>query len=124
MKNMALLIDTNVMIDHVAMRNGFYEDADKIIELCALGKVKGYLASHTILNMFHILRKDFSVAERREILTALCIDFEVIGIDRIMILKALISDNFRDLEDDMQMQIECAISARLDYIITRRPQRL
>jgi len=41
----------------------------------------------------------------------------VVGIDRQMLVDALADENFRDIEDGTQIQ--CAINAELDYIVTR-----
>ncbi|MDR2166452.1 MAG: PIN domain-containing protein [Clostridiales bacterium] len=117
MKNMALLIDTNIVVDWIQKRESFHEAAAAVVKLCLEEKVQGFLTCHTILNLFYILRKERSVAERREILLMLCNDFNIIGIDNKMLVKALCSDDFRDLEDDLQIQ--CAIEEGLDYIITR-----
>jgi len=81
------------------------------------GKLRGYLAAHTILNVFYITRKDFSVEERGDLSRLLCDRFEIIGIERKQILGALDIPDFKDLEDSLQM--ECANEKGLDYIITR-----
>ena len=47
----------------------------------------------------------------------LCNTFKIIDIDNQKLLLVLYSNNFKDLEDDMQIQ--CAIDESLDYIITR-----
>ncbi|MCL2420272.1 MAG: PIN domain-containing protein [Defluviitaleaceae bacterium] len=117
MKNMALLIDTNVMLDWMLEREPFVKQAGHILRLCIDGKVTGYLASHTILNAFYISRKEKSIEERKRFLLMLCKKFKIIGINEQMLIEALQNDAWQDLEDGLQMQ--CAISAKLDYIITR-----
>ena len=62
-----ILIDTNVLIDYLLEREPFFEDAKDVILSCADGKAKGCIAAHSIPNMFFILRKDYSVKERREV---------------------------------------------------------
>ena len=117
MKNLALLIDTNIVLDWILKRPPFHENATEIIDLCMRKKVDGYLAAHTVLNIFYITRKDFNVTERRDLSRLLCSRFEIIGIDRRLIIQALDDLNFKDIEDSLQ--IECAIEKGLDYIITR-----
>jgi len=114
---MALLIDTNIVLDWILKRRPFHESATKIIDLCTRGEVTGYLAAHTVINVFFITRKDYSVAQRRDLSRLLCNRFEITGIDRQVIINSLESSDFQDLEDELQIQ--CAISERLDYIITR-----
>lgn len=41
MKNMVILINTNVALDFLTMRQPYYEDARNIIRLCADEQVKG-----------------------------------------------------------------------------------
>jgi len=117
MKNTALLIDTNIVLDWVLKRPPFHHDATKIIDLCMRGKATGYLAAHTILNVFYITRKDLSIIERRDLSRLLCDRFEIIGIDRRSMITALDTFNFKDIEDSLQMQ--CAYEKSLDFIITR-----
>ena len=117
MKNTALLIDTNIILDWILERRPLAESAKKVIELCIIGKTRGYLAAHTILNIFFIIRKEKSVEERKEILLMLCESFEIIDVEKNMIISALENENWQDLEDGLQMQ--CAMHMDLDYIITR-----
>ena len=67
-----ILIDTNILIDYLLTREPFYEDAKAVVSSCVDGKTKGCIASHSISNMFFILRKDYNSKERREILLSLC----------------------------------------------------
>jgi len=117
MKNMALLIDTNVVLDFFLDREPFVGQAEKIIKYCIYGNVRGYLAAHSLLNIFYIARNQKTVEERNLFLLMLCKKFSVIGVDREMIIDVLRNGNWRDLEDGLQMQ--CAAVENLDYIITR-----
>lgn len=114
---MVALVDTNVIIDFLVNRKPYADDAAKIVDLCRKKKVTGYLAAHTISNLFYILRKDFSVSQRREMLGALCKLFEISGVDRRNIISALENEGFEDFEDCLQM--ECALEIGAEYIITR-----
>ena len=112
-----ILIDTNVLLDYLLTREPFYEDAEKIIISCVEGKAKGCIAAHSISNMFFILRKDYSIEERRMILFNLCSIFDVEGIDKAKLLIGLQNENFSDFEDCLQM--ECAKAYGAEYIVTR-----
>lgn len=114
---MRILVDTNVILDYLLCREPFDSAARKILIACKQNKVEGCIAAHSISNMFFILRKAFSVEERKNILRNVCELFEVEGIDKAKILNALGNDRFSDFEDCLQM--ECAISFRADYIVTR-----
>ena len=112
-----ILIDTNILLDYLLIRDPFYEDAEKIVHACVEGKVKGCIAAHSILNMFFILRKDYNAKERREVLSSLCLIFDVEGIDKVKLLSGLQNEDFADFEDCLQM--ECAKAYNAGYIVTR-----
>ena len=112
-----ILVDTNVLLDYLLTREPFYEESKKVIIACAEGAVKGCIAAHSISNMFFILRKDYSLNERREVLSALCSIFDVEGIDKAKLIAGLENEDFSDYEDCLQM--ECAKSYGAEYIITR-----
>jgi hypothetical protein len=98
-------------------REPFLKHSKEVIEICASGKARGYLASHTILNVFYITRTKYSVAQRIEMGLMLFDTFEIIDINCDMIIKTLKSIGLKDLEDGLQMR--CATDMRLNYIITR-----
>lgn len=114
---MRVLVDINVLLDALLGRQPYFDYADHIIKLCADKKVQGYMAAHTIPNMFYILRKDMSKEARREVLLYLCDILTVEGIDSAKIVSALKDESFSDFEDSLQSS--CAGSIRADYIITR-----
>ena len=114
---MRFQIDTNINIDALIGRPPYFDDADKIIEMCANKKIHGYLAAHSIPNIFYILRKHLSLEARRSAIVNLCNIFTIESIDSEKIIKAIKNENFADFEDCLQD--ECAVSVQADYIITR-----
>jgi predicted nucleic acid-binding protein len=117
MKNIKALIDTNVILDWVMTREPFANAAKVVMEKCMFGNVKGYLASHTVTDLFYILRKDYRVKERKDLLLLLNDKLEIIAVNSQMIKKALENELWTDLEDGLQMQ--CAFEEDVDYIVTR-----
>lgn len=116
---MKVLIDTNVILDFLMEREPYKTDAVKIIKMCAEKKLEGYLAAHTISNLFFILRKQFDIPKRREILLSLCRIFNIPSLDKNVIMISLKNDEFSDFEDCLQMESAKIVEA--DYIITRNP---
>ncbi len=114
---MRALIDTNVLLDFLLGREPYFSNADRIIKLCADKKIQGFMAAHSIPNMFYILRKDMTEEDRREMLLNLCDIFAIEGIDSAKIVAALKNSAFKDLEDCLQS--DCAKRIRADYIVTR-----
>ena len=71
----------------------------------------------SITDIFYILRKQFSVSERKKMLLDLCDFIDVIGIQKKQIIDALNDNEYADLED--RIQFECAQIINAHYIITR-----
>lgn len=114
---MRILIDTNILLDAIIGREPFFPAADAILKRCAEKKISGVMAAHSVPNMFFILRHTYSEEERRMILLNLCDILSVESINKKRIISALKQNDFNDFEDCLQS--ECAISAKVDYIITR-----
>ena len=116
---MVVLGDTNIIIDALANREPYADNAKKILEKCAAREVTGILAAHSIPNMFYIFRKNFSQDERRFLLKNLCNIFKISDLNAKKILAALENEKFVDFEDCLQE--ECAVESMADYIVTRNP---
>ena len=114
---MVILIDTNVILDHLIPREPFADIAGELLRLCFHQKCRGYIAVHSITNIFYILRKHLSASKRKAMLMELCEFVEVAGIHKKHIIDALADEDFDDLEDCLQA--ECARMVNADYIVTR-----
>ena len=114
---MVILIDTNVILDNLIPRQPFADIANDVLSLCLQQKCNGYIAAHSITNIFYILRKEFSVIERKKLLIELCEFIDVAGIQKKQVIDALLDRDFSDFED--RLQVECAILVNADYIVTR-----
>lgn len=118
-KSMVILVDTNIIIDALANREPYADDAKRIMEKCAAREITGILAAHSIPNLFYILRKNFSQDERRFLLKNLCEIFQVSDLNEKKIVAALENNAFSDFGDGLQE--ECAVETMADYIVTRNP---
>ena len=116
---MRALIDTNILIDFLSSREPFYSDANDVIQLCADKKINGFMAAHSVSNLFYIMRNDMNVRERKDALLKLCKILTVEGIDAVKVISGLQDDDFNDFED--RLQYECATAVGADYIVTRNP---
>ena len=77
MKSTVVLIDTNILLNYITNREDKYlEQSIKIVELCAEGKIRGYIAFHTLSTLWYVLRKKDD-KERRDILKDICEIFTV-----------------------------------------------
>jgi predicted nucleic acid-binding protein len=117
MKSITILVDTNILLDHLDNREPHRKNASRIFELCAEENCRGVIAAHSITNIFYILRKKFSSRERKDILLNLCNLFDVSGIDHTKLVEALQNNIIDDIEDCLQMS--CAKAVEAEYIVTR-----
>ena len=116
MQNMAVLIDTNILLNYITNREDKYlNESVRIVELCALGKLNGYIAFHTLSTLWHVLRKKSS-KDRRDNLRDICTIFSVASASQTEIINAIEDDSFADFEDCLQDK--CAKEVGADYIIT------
>jgi len=114
---MRVLVDANVLLDYLLDREPFVQAARQVLYLCSIKKIHGSIAAHSIVNIFYILRKKYSSAQRKEILHNLCQTVTIVSIDSYRIYSALEDESFNDIEDYLQMK--CAEAFPADYIVTR-----
>lgn len=117
MKNITVLVDTNIFIDVLQDRIPFTDNSQAVIGLVTQKKIKGAVAAHSITNLWYILRKTHSDEERRNYILSLFELFDVVSIDKNRLVAALEKSDFKDFEDCLQD--ECAYAINADYIITR-----
>lgn len=116
MQNMVVLIDTNILLNYITNREDKYlNESIRMVELCALGKLNGYIAFHTLSILWYVLRKK-NDKERRGNLRDICTIFSVVSASKAEIIDAIEKDSFADFEDCLQDK--CAKEAGADYIIT------
>ncbi|MFP4025943.1 MAG: type II toxin-antitoxin system VapC family toxin [Thiohalospira sp.] len=111
-----LLVDTNIIIDLLAKREGFYEPAAQLFSLADQNKVKLYVCSLSLANAHYILNRHLPESKVREILRKLKVLVNVLSLDSKVIDLALNSD-FKDFEDAIQYY--AAMESNINIIITR-----
>lgn len=116
---MVILVDTNIILDVFLKREPHKTNSEFILTKCANRQITGYLAAHSIPNLFYILRKNYTQQERRRLIRNLCSIFRISALNLEKILSAVDNENFSDFEDCLQE--ECAVDVTADYIVTRNP---
>lgn len=113
---MVILVDTNVIIDFLTTREPYFDASSKVIAKCADGELTGYIAFHSITNLWYILRK-VPDDKRRKWLIDICEFLTVVGVNHDEVLRAIRMKDFKDFEDCLQDR--CAKDIGAKYIITR-----
>lgn len=111
---MKVFLDTNVLIDFMAERQG-YLAAAALFELAANGELELTYSVLTVANAFYILRKQYTNIELAEAFEAQQSVVSICGISSQDVSKAL-NDRWLDGED--AIQYHSALSSRSDVILT------
>ena len=49
---MKVLIDTNILLDYLLKREPYRLDSEIIVKACKDNKICGYMAAHSVINIF------------------------------------------------------------------------
>jgi predicted nucleic acid-binding protein len=115
---MNVLLDTNVVLDLLLVREPWRIEAEAVAGAAADGRIVAHVGASSITDIFYISRKLVGADQARLIVRA-CLDTLQIVADTRDILDAADRRAGSDFEDNLQ--VECAIAAGLDAIITRDP---
>ena len=116
MKNMRLLIDTNVIIDVLQKREPYAEDSLAILKLCETGLVEGYISTLSFANIVYVLRKRLVPTDINTLCKNLSLIFRFADLTGQELLSAA-EIMWEDYED--AIQYVTARKMHADYIITR-----
>jgi predicted nucleic acid-binding protein len=112
-----IFLDTNILVDIVANRMPFAENAISIFDYCKKSNVKMYSTSHSIATLHYIAKKIVDEKELRLIIEDLLDTVSIIAVNEIIIKKSLKS-NHKDFEDAIQINAAQSINA-INCIVTR-----
>ncbi len=117
MKNSAILIDTNILINFITDRDDPYKhECNKLMELCAEGLFQGYIAFHSLSTIWYVIRRQKNENEARFWLEKICDILTIASAPQNQIQEAVRNRSFRDFEDCLQD--ECAVHVNAQYIVT------
>lgn len=112
MRNMAVLIDTNILLNYLTNRkDSFLKEQIEPVRMCAKGECTGYIAFHSLSTLWRVLRKR-SEKERRQNLKDICEKFSVSSASLNEILDAIEKENFEDcLRDKCAKEVYVFLSS-------------
>lgn len=113
---MKVLIDTNVILDYLADRTPFADNAEKIIELCGQEELTGAFTASSATDIYYILRKVTGREQALEHLKLLLSVLDVADVGKNDLLRAMELD-MSDFEDALLAQ--CARRVKAEHIVTR-----
>lgn len=111
-----VLLDINVVLDVLASREPFADDAEAVLRLVEARTIEGLVAAHTITTLQFLLAKHMGKAKTRRVLTDLLHLIRVVAVDEDRVRHAL-ALNWPSFEDGLQAA--SAEHAEADYLVTR-----
>ncbi len=120
----SVLLDTNIVTDYLLGRVPFYTEANAIVQANRRKRVNCFIAAFTAPTLYYIFRREYmktlgrsqAEAEALRDVRACLRSFRVCPVTNSELKRAL-SYAGSDYEDNLQLA--CAVSAKLDAIISR-----
>ena len=111
-----IFLDTNIVIDFLGEREGFYKPAAKIMTLADQKKIKILTSPSSISNIYYLLSKYENTKIALDKIRKFKVLCSISMMDDEVVEKAINSD-FKDFED--AMQYFSALASHCDLIVTR-----
>ena len=99
-----VFLDTNVIIDYLGNRTGFYDDAAVIMSLAINQKIELHAAAMSFATASYILSKKNNNDSIKTLIADFCKICKVVATDEECVNYATLSD-FEDFEDAMQYKL-------------------
>ena len=113
---MKVLFDLNLVIDLFLQRQPWSDDAVAVWDSGRGGRIEAFFSSASFPTLFYLVRKYGDLDLAHIAVTACLDDLTIIPVDYATIRTAATGPG-RDVEDNIQ--IACAVGAKLDAIVTR-----
>jgi predicted nucleic acid-binding protein len=112
-----IFLDTNIIVDLLAKRVPFYEDAAKLFSLADQHEIELSCSALSIANIYYILFKNKNCAVANTVIKSLFTILDVLPLNDKVLQLSLTNHLFQDFEDSIQHYT--AIENNIDVIITR-----
>ena len=119
MKNMRLLIDTNILIDVLDQREPFFPDSLTIWRYCESKDGEGVISAVSVTNLVYIMRKYMTPEAAERVVALMAGIFTIESVDASCLTEAA-SLKWKDFEG--ALQFISARKAHADAIVTRNPR--
>lgn len=116
MSKIRALIDTNVLLDHLAQRGNYYHDAATIFSMTDDGSLTGIVSSLSIVNCAYVLPKHYDGKDVLEKIKEMLRIFTISNVDASMLEDAV---NLAPYDYEDAVQYLSALSYHPDVVITR-----
>ena len=111
-----VFVDTNILLDYLFERRGFYKNAERLFDYCAMKNIKVNISALSVATIAYLLSKKFRINEVKEQLEILYGFANILPFNKRIIFLAHQS-SFKDLEDGFQYFT--AKEHHIPFLITR-----
>lgn len=113
---MKIFIDTNIIMDVLTKREGFYPEAAIIWSLIKNGYVDGYISAISVNNIYYIIKKLTGIKMAENYIDRILADFTIVSLTKDILYQAR-KKSGKDFED--LIQYFSALHAGCEKLITR-----
>ena len=113
---MDLMLDNNIILDHIGRRQPFYELSRKVCLLGIIGEANTFISVNMLTDIYYLLKKDFGSAQAQDLIENNLAFLQLVGVLPDDAKRAL-SRRWSDFEDCLVAT--CAEKINANYIITR-----
>lgn len=110
------LLDTNVILDALLERSPWETDAGAIMQADLDGQFVAYVTATSLTDIFYVTRRQAGRERAWELVQATLNQLSIISVGGDELEAAVMLEG-NDFEDNLQ--IACAMSLQLDFIVTR-----
>lgn len=111
-----VLLDTNVVLDALLLREPFAVEARELFQMAESGDIKAFVCATTLTTIDYLAAKTVGAAKARKLLTLILSLCEVAPVTRT-VLENAIASSLSDFEDAVLCQ--AAVACGVGTIITR-----
>lgn len=113
---MDLMLDTNIVLDHIGRREPFYELSRRVCLLGVVEEASTYISVSMLTDIYYLLSRDYGSDAAQEMIEKNLSFLQVVGVSPEDAKRAL-ALRWADFEDCLVSQ--CAAKIKADYIVTR-----
>jgi len=116
---MNIMLDTNIILDFIAVQHPWYQDAASIWKRIRADDDRGYVSASALTDIYYITKRKLDQTLAFKAIQLCHTALAICTVDRAIITRALTLQG-KDFEDNVV--IACAERENLDAIITRNRQ--
>ena len=114
---MRVMVDTNIVLDVLLKREGFFEQSRAVLSLCEERKIQGFVSASAVTDIFYLTKKALgSLEDTYKVISSLLNILKVLTVTNQDVILAF-QQKARDYEDCLLAT--CTKSNKCDGIVTR-----